>query len=717
MGLGGEGEGGVSHGEGEGPVALPTQLALPDRVAAAGFGIDRVLPSVSPFITDLVLARSSGATRLLRLYEPPFTDLDFEVRQKLASASQPNLQKQLDAGYDNSRAWELLSFPAGGTLAAYLRSNKGRIPKKILSQLLTQLQRVITYIHSVLGMSHKGIRPEWIFIESVEPDFVLTLSNFGIAAVRRSLGADIDGAISSPYAAPEASIGDSGIEWDWWSLGMVMLEAISGQHPYRAASGWIELQAGDRARPVSVAAVDDEPWRLLCRGLLVNDPKNRWSNTEISEWLSGRNPVVNAPIVEGATRPFDFAGTHYWTVDDLVAGLSQNWADSARMLGSPARTQSLAGWLRESGISGLETEALSDSFTSQSLDFRLARLLRDLGGGVSKQFMAYQISPDGISDLAQDALRDPRKVSGGFDVVAKARAVVAELKSSQALVLFPDSSGGLDGPSVNLRWQGLILEIQRLSEQTTPAHLKDGIDRKLDMAPAHLLLCEAQPSYRDLIEKNAVELAQKFRPVDWFRHLCQQDSQPTLEIAKDLLVCLMADYAQHEDQQGFTPPRVNKFSVIPDAAIRNTPLTVIWDVEGAQTITIEEIGEVSSAGSATVTAQTSRSFKLLATNVNGVSQRHSEFVTVLEAPKIKPIMPQTNIPQASVSLRIDAGLLELAKLPTPFVEPPRMVPFENAEGYADSIPVIDIPPIVIPALPKIGDLVPELHLLDERSED
>jgi hypothetical protein len=331
--------------------------------------------------------------------------------------------------------------------------------------------------------------------------------------------------------------------------------------------------------------------------------------------------------------------------------------------------------------------------------------------------MGYQISADGISDLAQDALRDPRKVSGGFDVVAKAQATVAELKSSQALVLFPDSSGGLDGPSVNLRWQSSILEIQRLSEQTTPTHLKDGIDRKLDTAPAHLLLCEAQVSYRDLIEKNAADFTQKFRPVDWFRHLCQQDAQPTLEIAKDLLVCLMADFAQHEDQQGFTPPRVNEFSVVPDAAIRNTTLTVTWDVEGAQTITIEEIGEVSSAGSATVTAQASKSFKLLATNVNGVSQCHSEFVTVLEAPKIKPIMPQTNIPKASVSLRIDAELLELAKLPTPFVEPPRIVPFENAEGYADSIPVIDIPPIVIPALPKIGDLVPELHLLDERSED
>ena len=717
MGSGGTGEDGVSHGEGQGSDAASTQLALPDRIAAAGFRIDRVLPSASPLITDLVLSRSSGAARLLRLYEPPFTDLDFAVRQKLASASHPNLQKQLDAGYDNARAWELLSFPAGGTLAEYLRSNKGRIPKKLLSQLLTQLQGVIAHIHSVLGMAHKDIRPEWIFIESVEPEFVLTLSNFGIAAVRRSLGTDIDGAISSPYAAPEASVADPGTEWDWWSLGMVMLEAISGQHPYRATGGWIELQTGDRARPVSVAAVDDESWRLLCRGLLVNDPKNRWANNEISEWLSGRNPLVNAPIVEGATRPFYFAGTHYWTVDDLVAGLSQNWADSARMLGSAARSQNLAGWLRESGVSALATESLSDSFSNQSLDFRLAHLLRDVGGGISKQFMGYQISTDGISDLAQDALGDPRKVSGGFNVVAKARATVAELKSSQALVLFPDSSGGLDGPSVNLRWQSSIREIQRLSEQTSPAHLKDGIEEKLDSAPAHLLLCEAQGSYRVLIEKNAIELAQKHRTVDWFRHLCEQGSQPTLEIAKDLWVCLMADFAQHEDQQGFTPPRVNEFSVIPDAAIRNTPLTVTWDVEGAQTITIEEIGEVSSAGSATITAQTSRSFKLLATNVNGVSQRHSEFVTVLEAPKIKPIVPQTSIPKASVSLRIDAELLELAKLPTPFVEPPRIVPFENAEGYADSIPVIDIPPIVIPALPKIGDLVPELHLLDERSED
>jgi|GEM_PF-4790675 len=693
-----------------------TGVQLPTEIVASGFRIRQVLDTSTPDITDLLLERADGSSRLLRIFREPDFDTLVSLRDKFVTAGHPNLQGRLDAGFDSDNGWELFEYPSIGTLAQYLAANGGRMPRALLPELLAQLVGAITYIHSTFGVAHKDIRPEWIFIESLEPTFKVTIANFGVAAAYRSQGLHLGPLLDSPYAPPEVALGDSGTKWDWWSLGMIMLEAVSGQHPYRLRGDWVPLKPEDRKRIISVGAVDEEPWKLLCRGLLVTYPEDRWSGSDVMDWLSGVNPVVRASETQGATSPFPFAANLFWTVSDLVSGIEAHWSDAARLIASPSQRRSLKDWLSESGVPAKSFEALSDSYSNHSLNYRVAQLVSELGHGASTSFMGVPISLKGLSELAERALSKSGKDPGKNRSSARARQVVAELLSSQALVLFSPGANQLDYSSLNLRWQSSVREINQLSSAAVPAHLAERIPEKLVTAPAHLLLCEISDSYMQVISTQATDFASRFRAVDWFRHLCDVNSGAGALHSGQVLICLLAEYAQLEDKQGHTPPRIKEFSVSPDAAIEYTPLTVSWDVEGAQTVEIEGIGSVAATGTTTVTAKTSKAFKLVATNINGTNQRHSDFITILAAPKVKPNLPATRLPTAAVELRLDSALLELGKLPTPFAAMPALVPFENAEGYSDAIPQIAVDPITLPQIPNIVNLVPDLRILDERQQ-
>jgi serine/threonine protein kinase len=97
------------------------------------------------------------------------------------------------------------------------------------------------------------------------------------------------------YSAPEAVTGLYSQASDYWSLGMVLLEVATGEHPllgngssrltpYLVASGQVDLPGNLPPR-----------LRELFRGLLELDHYKRWRGAEIRSWLMDNRAEPSRP--------------------------------------------------------------------------------------------------------------------------------------------------------------------------------------------------------------------------------------------------------------------------------------------------------------------------------------------------------------------------------------------------------------------------------------
>jgi serine/threonine protein kinase len=218
-----------------------------------------------------------------------------EESQKCA-LNHPNLVPVIEAGEVQGRYFEISPFISGGTLADLIQ-RRGRLSPEEVEAILNQLSEVIHYLHS-RHVLHRDIKPGNIFILQESP-LQVALADFGTAR----LGAYqtmLTGSIGTvAYSSPEAVTGIQSEAADYWSLGTVLLEAMTGRRPldgldvkqqlYRVASGKIEIPEALPAR-----------WKALFAGLLRADYTERWRKQEIELWQN--RPVADDQF-DTNTRP------------------------------------------------------------------------------------------------------------------------------------------------------------------------------------------------------------------------------------------------------------------------------------------------------------------------------------------------------------------------------------------------------------------------------
>ena len=202
-----------------------------------------------------------------------------EKSQKCA-LNHPNLVPVIEAGEVRGRYFEISPFIAGGTLADFIQ-RRGRLLEEEVEAILNQLSDVIHYLHG-RHVLHRDIKPTNIFVIRESP-LQVALADFGTAR----LGAYqtmLTGSMGTvAYSSPEAVTGIQSEAADYWSLGTVLLEALTGRRPlegldvkqqlYRVASGKIEIPEALPAR-----------WNALFAGLMRADYTDRWRKSEIERW-------------------------------------------------------------------------------------------------------------------------------------------------------------------------------------------------------------------------------------------------------------------------------------------------------------------------------------------------------------------------------------------------------------------------------------------------
>ena len=256
------------------------QPYAPSSATIAGYTI--LSPIAQPGAqADVYVARDDGNQRYaVKLYRDKRAPSAAAARA-LAQLPGHRLLVPLFQGEWQGRVVEVTQLFPLGNLADFIKKN-GPLDKEQALRLVGQVIEGLEQLHGA-GVQHRDLKPTNMLVRAEQP-LELVLADFGSSAVTDST------VLTQPhgtlfYSAPESLTGMYSKASDYWSLGIILIEALSGDPitaalrndallPYRIVQGNVPI-------PSSIP----KGWQPLLRGLLQRDHYRRWQAAEVHSWL------------------------------------------------------------------------------------------------------------------------------------------------------------------------------------------------------------------------------------------------------------------------------------------------------------------------------------------------------------------------------------------------------------------------------------------------
>ena len=248
----------------------------------------------------------------------------FHNEVKLArQISHPNVCRVYDIGEVDGQHFISMEYIDGEDLKTLLH-RIGRLPKDKGIQIAQQLCSGIAAAHSN-GVLHRDLKPANIMIDGQGQ---ARITDFGLAAISKD-GANVIGMSGTPaYMAPEQLLrGETSIQSDLYSFGLILYEAVAGK-PAHAATSLAELrQMHDESstfrKPSSISDdVDPVLERAICRCLEPSPEDRPKSAIELSASLPGGNPLAAALLAGELPSPELLAASgESGTISKTVGGM------------------------------------------------------------------------------------------------------------------------------------------------------------------------------------------------------------------------------------------------------------------------------------------------------------------------------------------------------------------------------------------------------------
>jgi hypothetical protein len=368
------------------PTALRERFRVVEAFPATGSEADILL----------VVDKRTGDKAVAKLYRKGIRP-DFRLLTILTQSVGETVVRVLDHGLSDGAAYEILEYVPGGTLEALMAS--GPLPKDDIRAIVREIADALGGIHAH-GILHRDLKPENVLVRSARP-LRLALTDFGIASLSDATQHFTSAARTTKYAAPEVLTGVLDNKSDWWSLGMIVLEAASGRHPFDGLTEQV-MNHQLATRPIDVRGVYDDELRVLCRGLLLRDPARRFAGSEVERWLAG-DATLAAPEEGEATnaRPYRFGKAEATSAHELALALARHWDDAKRDL---ARGH-VARWLENELHDHNLLRALQDIQDSRSLgeDGKLLRFLLAAAPDLPPLWKGRPLTQDSVIAAAREA--------------------------------------------------------------------------------------------------------------------------------------------------------------------------------------------------------------------------------------------------------------------------------------------------------------------------
>lgn len=246
--------------------------------------------------------------------------------------------------------------PPAGRLVASEKMQFPALSEEMIERgVLPRMVPILKELHS-RNLTHRAIRPSNFFHAGDGKTLVLGES---ITAPPGSDQPDYIEPLESAMADPVAR-GDGGSGDDLFALGATLLTFLLGRRPEADKSPdelmHLRLEQGSFLTLAGRHTLS-LPMVELLRGLMVDDPRERWTVGDIEQWVNGRRMTPNrAKLPMKAARAITVGGMERLTVRSLAYAISQDWENSAQLV----RSQTLDNWLRRS----LADEDVAKALTS-----------------------------------------------------------------------------------------------------------------------------------------------------------------------------------------------------------------------------------------------------------------------------------------------------------------------------------------------------------------
>ncbi|KXZ43451.1 hypothetical protein GPECTOR_90g538 [Gonium pectorale] len=231
----------------------------------------------------------------------------------------------------------VLEYVDGGSLADVLQK-VGKIPENVLSKMTSKILTALSYLHREKHMVHRDIKPANILMSlSGEPK----ITDFGISAFIDSTLAQCNTFLGTvTYMSPER-INNAAYSFpsDIWSLGLALVELATGQYPFDATEGPLQLMIHvlQEDPPLPPAGQFSEEFRDFVRVCLAKEPHRRPPADALLKhpWIAkfANDPVDLKAFMRCCHNPYD-------KLDEIAVVFAFNYY--ALLDGGPAKVADLA---------------------------------------------------------------------------------------------------------------------------------------------------------------------------------------------------------------------------------------------------------------------------------------------------------------------------------------------------------------------------------------
>ncbi|KRB35183.1 serine/threonine-protein kinase [Microbacterium sp. Root180] len=207
----------------------------------------------------------------------------------LARLNHPSLVTLLEANLaPGDCRYLVMEYIDGPNLSRFLRD--GPLSMAQVAHLARELGSGLAVVHAA-GLVHRDIKPSNILLAPApRPDtfFRVKLADFGLAQLADATSVTTPGMVTgtAAYLAPEQVRGEaSSAASDTYALGLVLLEALTGERAFGHASG-IGAVMARLLEPPAIPSDVDPGWADLVRRMTLSDPTARPTALEVLDTVS-----------------------------------------------------------------------------------------------------------------------------------------------------------------------------------------------------------------------------------------------------------------------------------------------------------------------------------------------------------------------------------------------------------------------------------------------
>lgn len=178
-------------------------------------------------------------------------------RSILEAVKSPFIVDLCYAFQTNGKLYLIMQYVGGGELFTYL-DREGMFLEETARFYVCELVIALTHLHD-LGIVYRDLKPENIMLD---PTGHVVLTDFGLC--KESIGGSrthtFCGTIE--YMAPEILNREGhGVEVDWWSLGALLFDMVTGSPPFVGANRKKTMEKIMKAQVSPASRTRVLPWR------------------------------------------------------------------------------------------------------------------------------------------------------------------------------------------------------------------------------------------------------------------------------------------------------------------------------------------------------------------------------------------------------------------------------------------------------------------------